>query len=122
MKTPLIHAWPLLLTLGACATTQQLHTESSTSAIRSAEESGAGSVPRAALHLQFAKEEMAAAKDLNEKGDKDMANSWLLRAEADAEMAVALSQAEGERIEAQAAVERVRKLQAENPYSPGTSK
>jgi Skp family chaperone for outer membrane proteins len=107
--------------LAGCATTQTLHTESSTAAIRSAEEVGATSVPQAALHLQFAKEEMAAATELNEK-DPEMANSWLMRAEADAELAVALSRADADRSEAQAAVERVRKLQSENPYSPGVSK
>ena len=56
---------------------------------------------------------------LNAKGNAEMANSWLLRAEADAELAVALSRADAEKTEAQAAVERVRKLQSENPYSPG---
>ena len=104
-----------------CAAQAALHTETSTAAIRSAEELGAPGVPKAALHLQLAKEEMAAATALHEKGEKDMANSMLLRAEADAELAVALSRADAEKTEAQTAVERVRKLQSENPYSPGVS-
>lgn len=115
---------PLLILVGAlsgCATTQTLHAETSTAAIRSAEEVGANEVPQAALHLQLAKEEMAAATALHERGEKEMANSMLLRAEADAELAVALSRADAEKTEAQAAVERVRKLQSENPYSPGVS-
>ncbi len=120
MNTSTVPAWLLLfaVTTSGCATAP-LHTESSTAAIRSAEELGATNVPRAALHLQFAKEEMAAASELNAKGNAEMANSWLLRAEADAELAVALSRADAEKTEAQAAVERVRKLQSENPYSPG---
>lgn len=109
----------LLLSVAGCATTQALHTETSTAAIRSAEELGAPKVPQAALHLQLAKEAMVAATALNEAGDTDEANSLLERAEADAELAVALSRAEADKSAALAAMERVRKLQSENPYAPG---
>lgn len=105
--------------LGGCATTQALHTESSSAAIRSAEELGAPAVPQASLHLQLAKEELEAANALNTKGQGEEARSLLLRAEADAELAVALSRVEAERTEAEAAMARVRKLQSENPYAPG---
>ena len=112
----------LLLLLGAgavgCAP-KALHTETSTAAIRSAEDQGAHDVPQASLHLQLAKEELQAATDLNAAGKKEEANSLLLRAEADAELAVALSQADAERVEAKAAMERVRKLRSENPYALG---
>ena len=100
---------PLLLASG-CATTTALHLEGPTAAIRSAEEHGATGYPDAALYLQLAKEEMQAATELNEKGDDEEARSLLLRAEADAELAVALSQFEADRVAAQAAVARVRKL------------
>lgn len=103
-----------------CAAKSALHTESSTAAIRSAEELGAPGVPQAALHLQLAKEELQAATDLQEAGDKDEAMSMLLRAEADAELAIALSQADAERNEATAAMQRVRTLQSENPYAPAS--
>jgi regulator of protease activity HflC (stomatin/prohibitin superfamily) len=105
-----------------CATTQALHTESSTAAIRSAEELGAPDVPQASLHLQLAKEELDAATALNAKGDDDEAKSLLMRAEADAELAVALSRADADKTAAQAAMDRVRKLQSENPYAPGGAK
>lgn len=123
MRSLLVHAW-LAAAVGTagCASTQLLHTESSAAAIRSAEELGAPGVPLASLHLQLAKEAMEAATQLNADGHDEQANSLLLRAEADAELAVALSRADVEKSEAQAAVERVRKLQAENPYSPGMSK
>lgn len=101
----------------ACATTQALHTETTSAAIRSAEEVGAAGVPEAALHLQLAKEEIATAHTLNAAGNAEQANSWLLRAEADAELAVALSRADADTAEALAAVERVRTLRAQNPYS-----
>ncbi len=97
-----------------CGPKAVLHTEVESAAIRSAEEVGAGEVPRAALHLQLAKEHLAAATVLHEKGDTEEAESMLLRAEADAELAVVLSRQEAEKQDAEAAVERVRVLRAEN--------
>lgn len=112
---------PLLFGVAAagCATTQPLKTDSSTSAIRSAEELGATEQPQAALYLQLAQEELDAATALNAQGKPEEAKSLLLRAEADAEMAVALAHADSQRKEAQEAIERVRKLQSDNPYAPG---
>jgi hypothetical protein len=97
-----------------CASTP-LRTEGSTSGIRAAEEAGAANVPQASLHLQLAKEELERAKGLQAKGEKDKAASMLLRAEADAELAVALSRGDAEKSEARAAVERVRQLRQDNP-------
>ena len=90
-------------------------TEASTSGIRAAEEVGAAKVPQASLHLQLAKEELALAKALSAKGEKEKASSMLLRAEADAELAIALSHGDAEKTEAKAAVERVRQLRQDNP-------
>lgn len=98
-----------------CGASVPLRTEASTSGIRAAEEVGASNVPRAALHLQLAKEELAKAKGIANDGDKDQAASMLMRAEADAELAVALSRESTEKAEAIAAVDRVRHLQQENP-------
>jgi outer membrane murein-binding lipoprotein Lpp len=92
-----------------------LKTEASTSGIRAAEEAGAAKVPQASLHLQLAKEELELAKGLAAKGDKKEAKSMLLRAEADAELAVVLSHGDAQKLEATAAVERVRQLQQDNP-------
>lgn len=90
-------------------------TESSTAAIRAAEEVGANKVPRASLHLQLAKEEAEHAKQLSTSGDKERAASLLLRAEADADLAVALSREQAERTDAAQAMERVHELQRANP-------
>jgi len=92
-----------------------LRTEASTSGIRAAEEAGAAKVPQASLHLQLAKEELELAKGLAAKGKKHEAASMLSRAEADAELAVALSHGDAEKSEATAAVERVRQLRRDNP-------
>lgn len=92
-----------------------LRTGASMSGIRAAEEAGAAKVPQASLHLQLAKEELEQAKELSAKGEKDEASSMLTRAEADAELAVALSHGDAEKSEAQEAVERVRQLRNNNP-------
>ncbi len=92
-----------------------LRTEASTSGIRAAEEVGASDVPQASLHLQLAKEELARAQKLNENGEEEQAASMLMRAEADAELAVALSHGNAERLEAKEAMERVRQLRHDNP-------
>ena len=91
-----------------------LRTEASTSGIRTAEEAGAANVPQASLHLQLAKEELEAAKNWAARGEKEKAKSMLQRAEADAELAVALSHQDAEKSEAQAAVARARQLRQDN--------
>jgi hypothetical protein len=91
--------------------------EASTSAIRAAEEVGSANVPRASLYLQLAKEELEGAKKLSEKGEKEQAASMLLRAEADAELSVALSHEQAEKTEAVQAMEKVRQLRQDNPVT-----
>jgi hypothetical protein len=88
--------------------------EASTSAIRAAEEVGASNVPNASLYLQLAKEELENAKLIAEKGDKEQSESMLLRAQADAELAVALSHGDADKKEAAQALERVEKLRQDN--------
>jgi len=100
----------VIAALAAGCARAPLHSEASTSGIRAAEEVGATKVPRAALHLQLAKEELDKARGLSASGEKDEASSMLLRSEADAELAVALSREASEESEAQAALERVRQL------------
>lgn len=86
----------------------------SKSAIRAAEEAGSINTPSAAYHLQLAKEELARAEVLAAGGEKEQAASLLTRAEADAELAIALSHEQDEKMDAAKAVERVRKLREEN--------
>lgn len=98
-----------LLTSAGCASAP-MKTEPSASGIRAAEEVGAAKVPRAALHLQMAKEGVAKAEALAKDGKKEEGASMLLRAEADAELAIALSNEDAEKTESKAAMERVRAL------------
>jgi hypothetical protein len=100
--------------LTGCGGSTALNKEASTSAIRAAEESGASKVPSASLYLQLAKEELENAKGLATKGEKEQAESMLLRAQADGELAVALSRGDADKTEATQAIERVRQLRQDN--------
>ena len=88
--------------------------ELTTSSIRAAEEVGASDISSASLYLQLAKEELVKAQTFAENGDKEEAESMLLRASADGELAVALSRSETDKKEAADAMERVKQLRLEN--------
>ncbi len=97
-----------------CGSGPEVDKVASTSAIRVAEEAGASGVPSASLYLQLAKEESESARGLAAKGDKDEAESMLLRAQADGELASAISRGEAEKTESTKAVERIRQLRQDN--------
>ena len=104
-----------VLTLGACASsppTKEL--EASSAAIRAAEEVGATKEPNAALHLQLAKEETERARKRFADGDKEGAQRLLQRAEADANLAVALARTQQEQSDARGAMDRVNELKGSN--------
>jgi len=88
--------------------------EGTTSAIRAAEEVGASDISNASLYLQLAKEELVKAQEFAELGDKEQAESMLLRAQADGELAVALSRGDNDKKEAIKAIERVEQLRQDN--------
>lgn len=72
--------------------------------IRAATELGAQNNPQAALHLKLAQDQVAQADKLLKDGDKDKAGWMLMRADADAELALAITKDEklkGEVVEAQ---------------------
>lgn len=104
----------LAATVAGCGTGPAVDKEGSTSAIRAAEESGASKVPSASLYLQLAKEELENAKGLVAKGDKEEAETMLMRSQADGELAVALSRGDADKKEATEAIERVRQLREDN--------
>ena len=97
------------LMLAGCATTAVPHElmASSQGAIRAAEEIGAEKVPSAALHLQLAKEQADRANTCIKDGDNLRARYILQRAEADADLALALAREAPLRAEAQKAVDEL---------------
>jgi hypothetical protein len=88
---------------GYPAPTERLATAEA--AIRGAQELGATRLPRAALHLKLAQDHSAKAQQLMEDGYNDTAELSLRRAQADAELAIAL-------IKEQEASERAKTAQA----------
>lgn len=87
----------------ACATTRAPVEErtSSLASIRSAQQMNADDVPNAALYLQLAKEQSARAEVFLQAGDNRQAKLLYQRAEADAELALALAQEEPLRADAE---------------------
>lgn len=84
------------------------------SAVRGAQEVGATNEPNAALHLKIAQEEIVNAKALMKNDDNKRADFVLMRASAEAELALSLSKASIARAEAQKTIDEVAKLKAAN--------
>jgi hypothetical protein len=100
--------------LGACASSPIPADKlaRSQAAIRSARENGAERVPDAALHLKVANEQLDVARKLLVDGDNKRAEYVLMRAEADAETAVALARESTAREEARRTLDEVQKLKS----------
>ena len=110
---------------GACATTStapvvavpSLGAEDSAGAIRAAEEVGAAHNPQAALHLELAKEQFEHSRKMTSEDERPMSTRLLLRARADADLALALTRESNEKLEAQAALEKVKTLNDSLPQN-----
>ncbi|HEY1099619.1 MAG TPA: DUF4398 domain-containing protein [Myxococcota bacterium] len=118
MKQIVLSALALSAALvGGCATAQ-LSTDrvaSSEAAIRSADELGAAQVPQAALHLKLAQEQLVQAKKLNDDGEHERADLVLARANADAELAVALVKEANAEQQAMAVQSDISKIEGKTP-------
>ena len=106
-----------LLIAGCGSSPVVVDEESTTSSIRAAEEVGASDISSASLYLQLAKEELEKAQIFAKNGDKEKAESMLLRASADGELAVALSRSDTDKKESMDAIDRVKKLRQDNNLS-----
>ena len=83
---------------------------SSQGAIRGASEAGADTVPKATLYLKLAEEQRQKALELINAGEMHRADMLLARAEADAELAIALARESVAKAEAEKAADEVRAL------------
>jgi hypothetical protein len=79
-------------------------------AVRAAEVGGAPDNPKAALHLKYARDQIAEAKKLIEDDENEKAGGLLDRANVDAELALSLARVENARAEAKAALDEVKEL------------
>ena len=107
---------PVLSLLGcASAPVPAERLASAEASIRGATEIGAEGVPQAALHLKLARDQVAQAKGLAQSGDNDRAVGVLSRAEADAELALALARESAARLEANAVLAQIQNLRQRSP-------
>jgi hypothetical protein len=92
-------------------------------AARSASDTGAADTPQARLHLQLAREEIARAHSLMHDGDNQRADFVLMRAQSDAELALAETNETHARAAAQQTLDRVAAAKGEltNPTSVTTT-
>ena len=113
LTLPMLMTLPFLLTLQACASypppTERVTT--SEAAIRAADEVGARQVPRAALHLKLAQEQTDKARQLMQDGYNERAEQTLKRAQADAELALAISRENATSLRLLAAQTKLEELQ-----------
>jgi hypothetical protein len=84
-------------------------------AARSAREVGAPNSPQAALHLKLADEGLASAKNLMTDGNNQRASYVLLRAKADAELALALAKENAAKADTVQAKEQIKSIQGVSP-------
>jgi len=91
------------------------------SAIRAADEMGAGQVPRAALHLKLAQEQTDSARKLIEDGYNERAELTLKRAQADGELALAIAREHTTVEKAQQARAKLDELRAGSPTAPAAA-
>ncbi len=114
LVTPVLMAMLAAAPLIGCAShpppTERLTTTEA--AVRGAQEVGATQVPRAALHLKLAQEQTEKAKRLMQDGYHKRAELTLKRAQADAELAIAISNEAKLTNEAQAAQAKVQQMKA----------
>ncbi|HET6612059.1 MAG TPA: DUF4398 domain-containing protein [Kofleriaceae bacterium] len=83
------------------------------SAVRAADEVGAKSVPEAALYLKMARDNIATAERAVNADDNDSARLYLKRAQADAELSIALAKESAAREKAETAMRKVEAVRAD---------
>jgi hypothetical protein len=113
-RTLLVSAACLLS--AACATmgtSPNERMESSSAAILAAETGGAAHSADADRYLALAKDQFMYAQNLPNPHDRDRVDRLLRRAQVDAELSLALAQGEDQKAAAQAAIDRVTKLNRE---------
>ena len=80
------------------------------SAVRAAEVGGAEELPKGELHLKYARDAIAEARTLMDKGDNKEAALRLDKTTVDAEQALALAEEEEARLAAQEQLDQIKEL------------
>ena len=103
----------LAVACGAAAPVPQGQVTETQAAIRAAEEVGAPGLPKAALYLKMAKDQLQTAQSLITQSDNEAAKLTLDRARVDAELALALAREDALRQKAASALDKIKKLREE---------
>ena len=105
------------MTIAGCGGTAAPNSKvaSSEAAIRAAQETGSAKIPQAALHSKLAEEQHQSAKALTRDNENKRAEYVLMRAQADAELAIALSHVATSNAQAGAAVDAERAVRTGTP-------
>jgi hypothetical protein len=107
-------ATPFVLACGASFPPPTQRMADAESAERSARELGAEGVPAAKLSLKLSQQQIALAKKAIKEEENKVADGLLIRAKADAELAVAQTREKGARVDKQEAVEDSAEQKATN--------
>lgn len=121
----LIIAAILLVTCTACVSGGPVPADKlsrSQAAVRAAQEMGAERNPTGSIHLRNAREELARGRKLIVDGEQGKATTMLLRAEADAELAMNVTRESAALAEAQATRDEVRALRSASAGTSTTTK
>jgi hypothetical protein len=113
----------IALAIGGCASTHPVPADKlarSQGAVMAAEQMNAGADPDSALYLKFAHEQMADAKRQLVNGNSERASYVLLRAEADADVAMSYARAKSAADEAQKTLGEVQQLKAQISTTEGS--
>jgi parvulin-like peptidyl-prolyl isomerase len=105
MIFPLVIAAPFIWACGASFPPPTQRLADAQSAERSARELGAERVPAAKLSLKLSQQQIAQAKKAITEEENKVADGLLIRAKADAELAMAQTREKGARVDKQEAVE-----------------
>jgi hypothetical protein len=101
----LVFVAPFIAACGGSLPPPTQHLADAKAAERSAVELGANDEPAAKLSLKLAQEQITQAEKEMADGANERADSLLVRAKADAELAIAQSREKGAKIESQKAVQ-----------------
>ncbi|HTM46601.1 MAG TPA: DUF4398 domain-containing protein [Polyangiaceae bacterium] len=102
---PLVIAAPLALACGGSFPPPTQRLAEAQSAERSATELGAADVPAAQLSLKLSHDQITQAQQSMAKNDNERADTLLIRAKADAELAIAQAREKTARLDHQEAVD-----------------
>jgi hypothetical protein len=122
MKKPTLMLVAVAALAGGCASypAPTEHFATSTASTRAAQEIGAQANPQASLAARLAQDENNQARQLMSDGDNERADYMTMRANADAQLAIAIVREQQARAQANQALARLQEVGAKTMTTSGT--